>query len=1074
MSRILPLPQDAISQIHSSRHITTLQGVILSLLENSLDAGATKINVTIEFHRGGCTVEDDGTGIPSTEFADGGGVGKLHHTSKHGPSPEHDLHGYAGSFLASLSALTLLGVTSTHVNGKAQSAMTIHLGKVISRQVRSLGEAEHFASSSPHGTSVEVRDLFGNMPVRVKQRAILALAGSSTIHDRPWEELKHGVVALILAWPKPVAVRVRDLQREDYVLNLAAQHPAVAGFLTEKALNGLSSKAIAKYTLQDALAVVFQAGLAPPQSRHSWVPLSANTLSFAIKGTISLHPVPTKSCQFISLGIHPCLASRGSHNEFYDIVNRAFAMSTFGAVPEDDIGELDEDEAKRRRADRRFKHDGFTRKQLQTKKGVDRHPMFVLQISLKSHSGNTARGVLERPDDTSVKSITDVLEAAVSQWLQANHFRPQKKRRRREEMQESPASAVSTPEANARPATTTGASARKKRRVVDRTGRPVSHGAFIPLQQGPSSYFDSLSRIKSGRSDQHEVFGKRFSALSQPQSRAATPLAVREPAWSDAVDRRLKPATPVEPVPQAVVRAVPDTSSDDFGSVDDSEMLALVTASEYTLTSTITTKPDVPAVSAEHYLEDYIVNWTDPVTKQQFRVNSRTGVVLPPTPRALATAFPRTGSDSARHPAAINTSTSSFGLSISLARRTRPIIEHSEGLKPAWLSSFLSDWENPVFAPQVEPRISVASADGPGIDTAEACGKRCTGHALDKRMAEMATGVASTLSTSALRRAKVIRQVDEKFILCLMPTTPATANTLPVDSNLLDDGRAEVHGMTVVLIDQHAASERVTLERLLADLCSPPDPSPGSILVSNLGHTAGVKTLSLQKPQRFQISEVEHGMFRRQALRFANWGIMYDLSTAVNTNTTASQVRMPAPENRLIVRALPPSIAERCSLFPKLLVELLRTELYATTIALPPDTQNIRAMDEAGRSWLSKIGSCPKGVLDLLNSRACRSAIMFNDVLSVTQCRELVEELSGCESPFVCAHGRVSMVPVVELGIPLIEEAPHDYQGTLSGLTLAAVTGRRSTDVRQEESAKFVHAFKRWHGVSIAVDENTC
>lgn len=42
---------------------------------------------------------------------------------------------------------------------------------------------------------------------------------------------------------------------------------------------------------------------------------------------------------------------------------------------------------------------------------------------------------------------------------------------------------------------------------------------------------------------------------------------------------------------------------------------------------------------------------------------------------------------------------------------------------------------------------------------------------------------------------------------------------------------------------------------------------------------------------------------------------------------------------------------------------------------------------------------------------------MFNDVLSRQQCVDLVEELGKCVFPFVCAHGRVSMVPLGELGM---------------------------------------------------------
>ena len=43
---------------------------------------------------------------------------------------------------------------------------------------------------------------------------------------------------------------------------------------------------------------------------------------------------------------------------------------------------------------------------------------------------------------------------------------------------------------------------------------------------------------------------------------------------------------------------------------------------------------------------------------------------------------------------------------------------------------------------------------------------------------------------------------------------------------------------------------------------------------------------------------------------------------------------------------------------------------------------------------------------------------MFNDPLTVEQCKELMERLSHTAVPFRCAHGRPSIVPLVDLGPP--------------------------------------------------------
>jgi DNA mismatch repair protein MLH3 len=75
---IRQLPQDVVDKIKSSVNITSLNGVVCGLVTNSLDAGASKINISIDYSRGNCTVEDNGSGIPPEEFKDDGGLGKLH------------------------------------------------------------------------------------------------------------------------------------------------------------------------------------------------------------------------------------------------------------------------------------------------------------------------------------------------------------------------------------------------------------------------------------------------------------------------------------------------------------------------------------------------------------------------------------------------------------------------------------------------------------------------------------------------------------------------------------------------------------------------------------------------------------------------------------------------------------------------------------------------------------------------------------------------------------------------------------------------------------------------------------
>jgi DNA mismatch repair protein MLH3 len=85
---IQPLPPDVVAQIKSSTTITSLNGVASELVQNSLDAGSSKVNINVDYVRGGCVVEDDGLGIPPSEFGPDGGLGKLYRKHPHKSMPQ--------------------------------------------------------------------------------------------------------------------------------------------------------------------------------------------------------------------------------------------------------------------------------------------------------------------------------------------------------------------------------------------------------------------------------------------------------------------------------------------------------------------------------------------------------------------------------------------------------------------------------------------------------------------------------------------------------------------------------------------------------------------------------------------------------------------------------------------------------------------------------------------------------------------------------------------------------------------------------------------------------------------------
>lgn len=194
----------------------------------------------------------------------------------------------------------------------------------------------------------------------------------------------------------------------------------------------------------------------------------------------------------------------------------------------------------------------------------------------------------------------------------------------------------------------------------------------------------------------------------------------------------------------------------------------------------------------------------------------------------------------------------------------------------------------------------------------------------------------------------------------------------------------------LVVVDQHAADERIRVESLFAEICS--------------SSTDPVEPHALERIQKalvFRVNKREAELMRRYEGRFVEWGINYHLSSS-------------GKESSLHIDALPRAVTDRCTNEPSLAIDMIRAHVYA--LSDQPATSHANAHPPTS-NWVKRIGSFPKGLLDMLNSRACRSAIMFNDPLELDECRVLVDKLGGCMFPFQCAHGRPSMIPLVDLGV---------------------------------------------------------
>ncbi|GJM06995.1 MAG: hypothetical protein DHS20C10_07290 [marine bacterium B5-7] len=156
--RIHPLDPLLINQIAAGEVIERPAAALKELMENSIDAGATQIDVCIE--HGGLErlqVRDNGHGIHPDDLAL---AVTQHATSK--IAKEKDLHhihslGFRGEALASMSAVTRFTITS-----RTTEQPHAHQLQVIGRE----HHASQHAAAHPVGTTVILSDLFFNTPAR--------------------------------------------------------------------------------------------------------------------------------------------------------------------------------------------------------------------------------------------------------------------------------------------------------------------------------------------------------------------------------------------------------------------------------------------------------------------------------------------------------------------------------------------------------------------------------------------------------------------------------------------------------------------------------------------------------------------------------------------------------------------------------------------------------------------------------------------------------------------------------------------------------------------------------------------
>ena len=159
MSKIRVLPEQLANRIAAGEVVERPASVVKELIENSLDAGASRIEIEIE---GSGTrlirIIDNGEGMVEDDV--------LLCLERHGTSKikeDHDLEaitslGFRGEAIPSISSVSRMTITSRHQSEDLGTSAILNYGKLY--KVHETGCAR--------GTIIEIRNLFGNTPARKK------------------------------------------------------------------------------------------------------------------------------------------------------------------------------------------------------------------------------------------------------------------------------------------------------------------------------------------------------------------------------------------------------------------------------------------------------------------------------------------------------------------------------------------------------------------------------------------------------------------------------------------------------------------------------------------------------------------------------------------------------------------------------------------------------------------------------------------------------------------------------------------------------------------------------------------
>lgn len=153
------LPDEVASQIAAGEVVERASSVVKELLENAIDAGATRISIhVLDAGKRLIEVSDDGKGINRSELE----LAVTRHATSKLTSADDLFHirtlGFRGEALASMGSVSRMTMTSHNSQETSGSKIVVEGGKIVSIETTGV----------PIGTVVSVNDLFYNTPARLK------------------------------------------------------------------------------------------------------------------------------------------------------------------------------------------------------------------------------------------------------------------------------------------------------------------------------------------------------------------------------------------------------------------------------------------------------------------------------------------------------------------------------------------------------------------------------------------------------------------------------------------------------------------------------------------------------------------------------------------------------------------------------------------------------------------------------------------------------------------------------------------------------------------------------------------